>query len=415
MKTTLMVEYTTHFGPNIVLTLQPDRNRDNILDKEEQRIFLERVNALLVPNVVCKQGETPLQPREMERSLTFADESDFKKGLNSKFIWYIPLLKERTGDNNRLSIMDRNFSGGDMDGLSYFVTVLGDMGPVFLKGDGRELVLVTARDPDITGRGSSLSLPSAPGSGKDKNGATGEADVLKSFLSGSTDNIGLYLLGMLTAFFLGGFHALSPGHGKAMVAAYLVGSGGKITDAVRLGMVVTITHVLSVLILGMVAMILSHYTLSRDFIPWLGVVSGVLIFFTGYFLLARSALLGSHHHHHHDVTVSGNHSFKETVSLGVAGGLVPCPTGIIILLFAVSVDRIGTGLLLIVSFSLGLAAVLIIIGIMTVTASRGLARFDEGRGWIKKLPVLTSAIIMVLGIIVALNALFQAGIIRLNI
>ena len=145
-----------------------------------------------------------------------------------------------------------------------------------------------------------------------------------------------------------------------------------------------------------------------------GVASGVLIFLTGYFLLARTAFAStshSHHEHGHD----HSHSLKEIISLGVAGGLVPCPSAIVILLFAVAVNRIVAGLMLILSFSLGLAAVLILIGVLTVTASQRLERLGSNVGWIKRLPIFTAGIIMVLGVAIGLNSLYQAGILVLNI
>jgi ABC-type nickel/cobalt efflux system permease component RcnA len=219
-----------------------------------------------------------------------------------------------------------------------------------------------------------------------------------------------------------------------MVAAYLVGTRGRVIDAVHLGGVVTVTHVMSVIVLGIVALVLSHYTLSEDIYPWLGVASGALIFLTGYFLLARMAFVpnNSDHHSHHDHDhghdhghglylqsssdgSKNSHSFKEIISLGVAGGLVPCPSAIVILLFAVAVNRIGTGLMLILSFSLGLAAVLILIGVLTVTASSRLERFGSGMGWIKRLPIFTAGIIMILGVAIGLNALHQGGILVFNI
>jgi ABC-type nickel/cobalt efflux system permease component RcnA len=194
---------------------------------------------------------------------------------------------------------------------------------------------------------------------------------------------------------------------------------------------------MSVIILGIVALVLSHYTLSEDIYPWLGVASGALIFFTGYFLLARMALVPNNHNHHshdahhdhdhghghsHDPHLQtssdgsqNSHSLKEIISLGVAGGLVPCPSAIVILLFAVAVNRIATGLMLILSFSLGLAAVLILIGVLTVTASSRLERFGSGMGWIKRLPIFTAGIIMILGVAIGLNALHQAGILVFNI
>ena len=211
-----------------------------------------------------------------------------------------------------------------------------------------------------------------------------------------------------------------------------MGTRGRVVDAVRLGIVVTITHIFSVLVLGVIALVLSQYSLSRDFYPWLGLASGVLIMFTGYLLLARTALSagqahshshdGHHddhnhdHHSHHDHShVPAGNSLGEILSLGIAGGLVPCPSAIVILLFAIAVNRIATGLLLIVSFSLGLAVVLIAIGIFMVKASSRMEQVGKSVGWIRKLPIFTAGIIMVLGLGVALKALIDGGILIINL
>ena len=123
----------------------------------------------------------------------------------------------------------------------------------------------------------------------------------------------LFLL--LASFGWGALHALSPGHGKAMVAAYLVGSRGTSRDAVALGAVVTVTHTIGVFALGLVTLLLAQYILPEDLYPWLNIVSGLLVVGIGGAILwsrvqtargRRNALFGHHHdhghghHHHHD-------------------------------------------------------------------------------------------------------------------
>lgn len=84
-----------------------------------------------------------------------------------------------------------------------------------------------------------------------------------------------------------------------MVAAYLVGSKGRIRDAVFLGLIVTLTHTSSVILLGLVALFASNTMLPQDIFPWLGVTSGILIMAIGGWQLA-GRLEGADHHHHHD-------------------------------------------------------------------------------------------------------------------
>ncbi|MGB3221656.1 MAG: sulfite exporter TauE/SafE family protein [Desulforhopalus sp.] len=442
----ILIEYNTHFGSESVLTLHPDKDFNGILDEAEQKAFLDRAHQLFFPNISCKLGTRDLELKELDRRLSLEDAGDFKKGVNTKFVWHVSLMEEGGVPDGFLRIIDNNFKPGEKNRLNYVVNVLDKTGPMTLADDGRELVLdLSAKNRAIPGADGVLptsfqaSPEPRPSSDNEKN-IEAETDSMIAFLKDGRGGVKLYLAGLITAFVLGALHALSPGHGKAMVAAYLVGTRGRVIDAVHLGGVVTVTHVMSVIILGVAALVLSHYTLSEDIYPWLGVASGALIFFTGYFLLARMALVSNnddhrshdHHDHHHghdhdhghshvpshksrsDGSES-SHSLKEIISLGVAGGLVPCPSAIVILLFAVAVNRIGTGLMLILSFSLGLAAVLILIGVLTVTASSRLERFGSGVGWIKRLPIFTAGIIMILGVAIGLNALHQGGILVFNI
>ena len=263
--------------------------------------------------------------------------------------------------------------------------------------------------------------------------------ALKKYLQADSLSPALAGVALLLAAGLGALHALSPGHGKGMVAAYLIGSRGRIKDAVFLGGVMTFTHVVSVIILGLVALFLSQYVLPEDLFPWLGVFSGALVFLVGYWMLAQRALHAvshTHHHHghghhhphsgsdgahHHETPFSGaakdqkGVSWRSLLSLGVAGGLVPCPTALVVLLAAVALNRISLGLLMILFFSLGLAAVLILIGILTVTASKLTARFSESQAWIQKAPIFSAGVVMVVGISIAFNAVKAAGIITVNI
>ena len=436
----ILIEYNTHFGSETVLTLHPDKDFNGILDEAEQKAFLDRAHQLFFPNISCKLGTRDLELKEMDRRLSLEDSGDFKKGLNTKFVWHVSLMKEGGVPDGLLRIIDNNFKAGEKNQLSYVVNVLDKTGPMTLADDGRELVLdLSAKNRAIPGADGMLptsfqASPEPRFSVENEKNNEPETDSLIAFLKDGSGGVKLYLVGLITAFVLGALHALSPGHGKAMVAAYLVGTRGRLIDAVHLGRVVTVTHVMSVIVLGIVALVLSHYTLSEDIYPWLGVASGALIFLTGYFLLARMAFVpnNSDHHSHHDHDhghdhghglylqsssdgSKNSHSFKEIISLGVAGGLVPCPSAIVILLFAVAVNRIATGLMLILSFSLGLAAVLILIGVLTVTASSRLERFGSGMGWIKRLPIFTAGIIMILGVAIGLNALHQAGILVFNI
>ena len=233
------------------------------------------------------------------------------------------------------------------------------------------------------------------------------------------------------AFFLGAAHALTPGHGKTLVAAYLVGSRGTIRDAVYLGSVVTLTHTSSVFILGLLTLYASQYILMDRIYPWLSIISGLLVLGMGLWLL-RSRWRGAghthdhdhdHHHHHdhgHDHTHTHDHdhdhphhhdhappqvSRGQLLSLGISGGLVPCPEAMVVLLMAVSLHKLALGLILLVSFSLGLAAVLIGIGIAMILSGPLLSRFTAAGPATRLLPLGSAVVVTLLGAAIVVKAI----------
>ena len=225
------------------------------------------------------------------------------------------------------------------------------------------------------------------------------------------------LLVLLIAFGLGALHSLSPGHGKTVVAAYLVGSRGTVGHAALLGLVVTATHVSSVLVLGALALWASEHVVPDRLYPWLGLASGLLIVVIGVWTLPsrlRAAQARDHghghghgHDHGHDHRDTDGHpvSLSSLLVLGVTGGLVPCPSAVVVLLSAVALHRIALGLLLILAFSAGLAAVLIALGVAVVRARDLVARAADRPRWVDRLPVASSVVVTLLGLGIALSAL----------
>jgi nickel/cobalt transporter (NicO) family protein len=213
------------------------------------------------------------------------------------------------------------------------------------------------------------------------------------------------------SFMLGAAHALTPGHGKSIVAAYLVGSRGRLTDAVFLGAVVTATHTASVFALGIVTLYASQRVSLDRVYPWLALSSGVLVALIGAWLLWRRLAVRPHHHDHDHPHHDHTHDHPQEqptrgslLSLGVSGGLVPCPEALVVLMISISLRRIGFGLAILVSFSLGLAAVLISIGIAMVLAAPVLKRLSGEGPWVRALPVTSAAIVTLLGLAIALQA-----------
>jgi ABC-type nickel/cobalt efflux system permease component RcnA len=224
------------------------------------------------------------------------------------------------------------------------------------------------------------------------------SDYLARLLHQGDLGWGMLLAGVVVAFALGAIHALSPGHGKTIVAAYLVGTRGTPMHAAFLGGMVTFTHTVTVFFLGFATLFLSRYVLPEKIYPVLGAVSGISIVWIGAVLLYQRA---KPHHHHHDHAHDHGHeaSMTNLVALGASGGLVPCPTALVLLLTAVSLGRTGLGLVLLVAFSAGLAVVLTAIGLVVLYAKHWLPEGQKAAGHavFRYLPVVSAAIIVCIG------------------
>lgn len=290
---------------------------------------------------------------------------------------------------------------------------------------------------------------------------------------------GVALLALLLAAGLGGLHALSPGHGKAVVGAYLVGSRGTPRHAAFLGLAVTVTHTSSVFALGLVTLFASRYVLPEKLFPALSLVSGAIVLVVGLSLFVRRlrAALGGpahlhehshahdhehahghehghspdhehvhepehahshahdhshtrdHTHHQHPVEEGHVHmhggrahshlppgaddapvTWRSLLALGVSGGLLPCPSALVVMLSAIALGRVGFGLLLIVAFSLGLSAVLTGVGLLFVYAGRMMKNSSIASGRLaRSLPVVSAFVITCVGAAICYEALAQAG------
>jgi ABC-type nickel/cobalt efflux system permease component RcnA len=239
--------------------------------------------------------------------------------------------------------------------------------------------------------------------------------------------VGVILLSLAIAAFWGAAHALTPGHGKALVAGYLVGTRGRPQDAFLLGATVTVTHTAGVFGLGLVTLLLSRFIVPETLYPWLTLVSGVLVVAVGAAVLRARVRHGEPHHHHdhghthahgrahrHDHAHGGDRRHAHAhdpltrrgmLGVGVAAGLLPCPSALVVLLSAIALHRIGFGLALIVAFSLGLAATITAVGLVAVLARRAFGRVSlEGR-IVQALPAVSAAVILAVGVAITARAL----------
>jgi nickel/cobalt transporter (NicO) family protein len=271
---------------------------------------------------------------------------------------------------------------------------------------------------------------------------------------------GVALLGLLVAMVLGGLHAMSPGHGKTVVGAYLVGSRGTWKHAAFLGLTVTVTHTAGVFALGFVTLFASAYVVPEKLFPILSFVSGAIVVAIGASLFSKrlASALGlsghthghDHHHdghdhghghdhdhshandhHHHVEHDNGAHvhthggsthshlppgadgarvTWKSLLALGVSGGLLPCPSALVVLLSAIALGRVAYGMLLIVAFSAGLAGVLTGVGLLFVYARGFMKPAATTNRLVRLLPALSALVITIAGLAICYEALGQAGI-----
>lgn len=292
------------------------------------------------------------------------------------------------------------------------------------------------------------------------NALTGRSnDVFTRLITLEEHNLPAILIALAIAFVWGGLHALSPGHGKTIVGAYLVGSRSKPQHALFLGLTVTLTHTASIFALGLLTLGTSEFILTEELYPWLSVISGVLVtgiglnlfisrwrgtqVFQNWAFRQRNARHEHDHEHSHEHThdhshepainkpeqvhVHHNHDhnhehhehshlppgadgspikWSSILALGVSGGLLPCPSALVVLLSAIALGRVGFGLALVSAFSLGLASVLTAIGLMLVYAKERFEQLSIGPPKISMLPAVSALFMTILGLGITTQAVF---------
>jgi ABC-type nickel/cobalt efflux system permease component RcnA len=257
-------------------------------------------------------------------------------------------------------------------------------------------------------------------------------------------------LALLAALLLGAVHALSPGHGKTIVGAYLIGSRGTPRHAAFLGITVTITHTLGVFLLGFAMLYASRFIVPERLFPILSLISALLVLGMGGILLVQraramrqtqifmpvgaapatsrftlrapfaqthggfDATMHSHGggpmHSHLPPGARGEKiSWRSLLALGVSGGLVPCPSAMVILLAAVALNKTAFGMLLVVAFSVGLALTLTAVGFAFLYARNRLGRRTVPGRWSQWLPVASAGMITLVGVALAIAAVRSFG------
>ena len=261
--------------------------------------------------------------------------------------------------------------------------------------------------------------------------------------------------------------------GEATYAAVRSGSRGTVKHALYLGLTTTITHTLGVFALGLITLFAARYIVPEKLFPWISLLSGLFVVGIGLSLfrdrfktsgldewlnrwrsrrpgvqaVVSPSLHGMHfetahphgvvfsgghahdhdHHHHHAHDghshhhghghTHGDHShvppermtLRNVLALGISGGLLPCPSALVVLLGAIALNKIGFGLVLVLAFSLGLAGARTLIGMLFIYAGRLLQRFPSSERVVSILPVLSALFVSLIGIGMVVKALAEIG------
>ena len=275
--------------------------------------------------------------------------------------------------------------------------------------------------PGVSVPGSSPSLDAIGGSSARPGVESGPFDALLA-----NQGIGLILLGMVVAVAFGAWHALLPGHGKTLMAAYMVGSKARKRQAISVGTAVAVMHTASVLALGLLVLSLERTFRPESLYPWLGLVSGLVALALGvYLLISRLSVWGSKGHDHadhdHDHEQAHDHGLgrhshalpegaplspRGLIALALAGGILPAPSALLVMLGAINAHRVGYGLALVLAFSIGLATALIVIG-MGALKARDLMQQRLSSTMGRLVPVLSAVAIVAVGVFLTARGISQ--------
>ena len=373
-----------------------------------------------------------------------------------------------------LAVFDTNaFSTSLTGGLSEALQSLPAAGPLgeravhlsFAEGEAPANALLLAARPEPGMRVQAVVNASSlrAGNAWDSTWIARETRGLIDSLSGPRLDPRIAILALWVALLLGAVHALSPGHGKTIVGAYLIGSRGTPRHALFLSLTVTITHTLGVFVLGFATLYASRFIVPERLLPILSLISAALVLGMGIMLLVQRARAahqalaesrtpatsfypvpasaagpnlgrgpvfartsgGGHGHGLHSHGGGALHAhlppgaagaagaagekiaWRGLLTLGISGGLVPCPSAMVLLLAAVALNKTAYGMLLVIAFSLGLAVTLTAVGMVFLYARTWFRNPSAGARWPHLVSVLSAGTMTVLGMGLCLRALMS--------
>jgi nickel/cobalt exporter len=238
------------------------------------------------------------------------------------------------------------------------------------------------------------------------------------------------ILYLLTSFWLGAVHAATPGHGKTIAAAYIVGARGRPVDALVLGIFVTLSHTSGIVLVAVLATLGSTWLIPQRVEAYLALGTGVLVIGIGCWMLRTQMRLlpapvaehahahphphshGLHYHSHgwgvihsHDIEAITQFRPKLAIllGLGIAGGLLPDPGALAILLAAIASGKLILGLLTVLVFSVGFASVLIVVGVVAARVGQLILTWLSSR-WVGWVQLGAALLVVIVGLVLTANA-----------
>ncbi len=249
------------------------------------------------------------------------------------------------------------------------------------------------------------ALRADPGSGMT---APASGGLLAGFAARPDLSVGLIAMMIVAAVGVGAAHSLGPGHGKSLIGAYLIGAEGTLRQAVAVGAAVSVMHTASVLGLGLLVLSAERVFTPERAYPWLGFASGLVALGLGAALLVSRihALSERRRHGHEHPHPTRPLSRKGLLALAFAGGILPSPSALVVLLGSVSIGRTALGLALIAAFSAGLAASLVAVGALALRARR-MATGRLPTRVMRLAPVVSAGCIAVVGVALTVRGIVQ--------
>ena len=421
-----------------------DANKDGTLSQEELDVYGEKISSRFVDNLLLSVDGVAIGLRSSSKNISLPKGSGDLPTLRIEWdlIGDLPASENAfrkikyENKNNAERIGWNEIVVGSAAGVSIFdSTAFGSGASEELKIYPQETLSSPLSERTAEFSFTSNTIPSGARALQNRDGQNYTPVVKDRFaelIAVPEITPTIIFLGLLVAFGLGAAHALSPGHGKAVVGAYLVGSKGTPKHALFLGATVTVTHTLGVFALGIAMFFASEYILPERLMPFLSFASGLLVLVIG-LTLFKSRLLsilgyetsGHHHdedlHEHDEFSENFTHThggsththeppqkvtWRNLLALGISGGLLPCPSALVLMLSAINMNRVGYGIILTLLFSLGLAATLTAVGLVFLYGGR---IFDSptlsGNRIVKTVPVFSAFVIACVGAIICYNSL----------